>query len=237
MMVADKKEFRNGALLGISFLVALVIMFLPIFGERNAFEASDRLFNSIAKGSTYYIPQVSKENEAFLGEKIDVTINLDDAEMVRRASRLFFNAGATVSADRGNNQLQVQGDLGKILQLTIQHADSVFHNRGDELAQEYGYHQKELLYAWFKSLKAMSKSLTKEEKFKDAAWIEEVLKRAVEVSYNFFKIEPRSAGSAAGVLSFSLVFYVFYTMWWGYAILFMFEGLGLQMKSGKKKEV
>ena len=237
MRIADKKEFRNGALLGISFLVVLIIMFLPLFGGRNAFEASDRLFNSIAKGSTYYIPQVSKENEEFIGEKIDVTITLDSAEMVRRASRLFFNAGATVTAEGDNNQLKVQGDLGKILQLTIQHADTVFHNRGDELAAEYGYHQKEILYAWFKSRKAVNKSLTKQEKFKDAAWIEEVLKRTVEVSYNFFKIEPRSARSAAGILSFSLIFYVVYTMWWGYAILFMFEGIGLQMKSGKKKEV
>lgn len=237
MLITDKKEFRNGALLGVSFLLVLIIMFLPVFGGRNAFEASDRLFNSIAKGSTYYIPQVSKDNEEFMGEKVDVTMNLDSAEMVRRASRLFLNAGATVTAEGENNQLKVQGDLGKMLQLAIQHAEAVFHNRGDELAQQYGYHQKEILYAWYKSLKALNKSLTKQEKFKDAAWIEEVLKRTVEVSYNFFKIEPRSAASAAGILSFSMIFYVVYTMWWGYAILFMFEGLGLQMKSGKKKEV
>jgi len=237
MLIVNKKEFNTGALLAISFLVVLVIMFFPLFGGRNAFEASDRLFNSIAKDSTYYIPQVSTENEEYMGKEVDVTITLDSAEMVRRASRLFLNAGATVTAEGEQNQLRVQGDLGKILQLTIQHADTVFHNRGDELAQQYGYHQKEILYAWFKSLKGLNKGLTKQEKFKEAAWIEEVLKRSVEVSYNFYKIEPRSAGSAAGILSFSLVFYVVYTMWWGYAILFMFEGLGLQMKSGRKKEV
>ena len=236
MMIVDKKEFRTGALLGVSFLVVLAIMFMPLFGGRNAFEASDRLFNSIAKGSTYFIPRVSKENQEYIGKQIDVTISLDNAEMVRRASRLFFNAGATVTEGE-KNQLKVQGDLGKILQLTIQHADAVFHNHGDELAQQYGYHQKEILYAWHRSLKAMNKSLTKQENFKEAAWIEEVLKRTVEVAYNFFKIEPRSAGSAAVPLSFALIFYVVYTMWWGYAILFMFEGMGLQMKAGRKKEV
>jgi hypothetical protein len=40
----------------------------------------------------------------------------------------------------------------------------------------------------------------------------------------------------AGILSFSLIFYVIYTLWWGIAVLFMFEGIGLEMKKGHKKE-
>lgn len=235
MLIVDKKEFRTGALLGVSFLVVLAIMFMPLFGGGNAFEASDRLFNSIAKGSTYFFPRVLKQNEEYKGQQIDVSIKLDNPEMMERASRLFFDAGASVSAE--DSQLRVRGDLGQILNFAIQHANTVFHNQGDELAQKYGFHQKEVLYTWWKSLRAVNKALTKQEKFKDAAWIEEVLKRTVEVSFNFFKIEPRSARSAAGLLSFALIFYVVYTMWWGYAILFMFEGLGLQMKSGKKKEM
>jgi hypothetical protein len=30
---------------------------------------------------------------------------------------------------------------------------------------------------------------------------------------------------------------VVYTMWWGFAIFFLFEGFGLEMKAGKKKEM
>ncbi|MDY0038938.1 MAG: hypothetical protein RBS57_01400 [Desulforhabdus sp.] len=235
MLIVDKKEFSLGALLAISFLVVLVIMFLPLFGGRNAFEASDRLFNSIAKGSTYYIPNVLKQNEEFKGKSFDVSIQLANEEMLKRASQLFFDAGASVSLE--GDQLRVQGDLGKTLDLALQHSDTVFHNRGDELAQKYGYSQKEVLFTWHSAFKALSRALTRQEKFKEATWIDEASKRSIEVAYNFYKIEPRSAGSAAGILSFSLVFYVIYTMWWGYAILFMFEGLGLQMKSGKKKEV
>jgi len=33
------------------------------------------------------------------------------------------------------------------------------------------------------------------------------------------------------------VFYVVYTMWWGYGIFFMCEGLGLEMTARKKKEM
>jgi hypothetical protein len=42
----------------------------------------------------------------------------------------------------------------------------------------------------------------------------------------------------AGLMIFLLAFYVFYTMWWGYAIFYLFEGFGLTMKKAKvKKEV
>jgi len=72
--------------------------------------------------------------------------------------------------------------------------------------------------------------------FKEAAFVDTILKKAVEVSYNFFKIVPESAVSKAGILGFSLVFYVVYTLWWGIAIFFLFEGIGLQMTAGAKKE-
>jgi hypothetical protein len=57
------------------------------------------------------------------------------------------------------------------------------------------------------------------------------------VGYNFYRIETRKVSTVAGMLVFSLVFYVAYTLWWGYAVLFLFEGAGLQMKAGAKKEV
>jgi hypothetical protein len=83
----------------------------------------------------------------------------------------------------------------------------------------------------------MDKDLKKQAKFKEAAFLGDVVKKGVEVGYNFYKIEPESASSKIGILSFSLIFYVVYTLWWGIAILFLFEGVGLQMKAGAKKEV
>jgi hypothetical protein len=42
----------------------------------------------------------------------------------------------------------------------------------------------------------------------------------------------------AGLMTFLLVFYVAYTLWWGFAIFFIFEGIGLTMSKAKvKKEV
>ncbi|MEW6615578.1 MAG: hypothetical protein AB1401_08955 [Thermodesulfobacteriota bacterium] len=239
MIVANKREFRKGLLLTVSFFIVLGIMFSPVFGGgQNAFQAADRLFNSIAKGSTYYIPKVLKENEEYKGRRVDAAIKLDNEETVKKVVQLFSAAGASVSmSDSGSTLLKVNGDLGRILEVAIRNADVVFHNRGEEIAQKYGFPQKEVLFVWHKGFKALNKALTKQEKFNDATWVEEVMKRAIEVAYNFYKIEPRSASSSVGILSVSLGFYVLYTLWWGYAILFLFEGLGLEMKAGHKKEV
>jgi hypothetical protein len=61
--------------------------------------------------------------------------------------------------------------------------------------------------------------------------------KGVEVAYNFFGIQPEKSSTKAGMLTFALLFYLLYTVWWGYAILFIFDGLGLKMTAVKKKEV
>ena len=64
-----------------------------------------------------------------------------------------------------------------------------------------------------------------------------VIKRAIEVGYNYYGIEGEKAADRWGIILFSLVFYVVYTMWWGFAIFYMFEGIGLEMTAGKKKDM
>jgi hypothetical protein len=56
-----------------------------------------------------------------------------------------------------------------------------------------------------------------------------VQKKALETSYNYYKIEPQKIGDRLGVVIFSLFFYVVYTLWYGFAIMFMFEGWGLRL--------
>ena len=51
-------------------------------------------------------------------------------------------------------------------------------------------------------------------------------------------VRPAFVVDKAGIMTGLLVFYVAYTMWWGFAIFFMFDGIGLTMKKAKvKKEV
>ncbi len=93
MLIKNKKEFAKGLLLAISFLVVLVAMFLPLFEGHNTFVAADNLFNSIAKGSTYYIGDLIKKSVAFNGQPFDVTIKLKDQEIADKAKKVFTTAG------------------------------------------------------------------------------------------------------------------------------------------------
>ncbi|MGC8908100.1 MAG: hypothetical protein ACP5M0_11750 [Desulfomonilaceae bacterium] len=235
MLIHDKKTFGLGLILFITFLIVLGIMFSPFFGGENALKASDKLFNSIAKGSTYYIPDLLKKAQAMGDARFEVAIKLKSDELAQKAQKILTTAGNQVSA--AGSQMNVKGNLGDALTAALKDSDSMFHNRDSEVAQKYGFSGKEALFVWWNVLKEVEKDLTRQAKFRQAAFVSTVIKKGVEVGYNFFGIAPESALSKAGILTFALVFYVVYTLWWGIAILFLFEGLGLEMKAGAKKEV
>jgi hypothetical protein len=235
MIVKNKKQFVWGLTLGASFLVILILMFSPIFHGENSLQAADRLFNSIAKGSTYYFPGLQEKNNHFMDTKFEATLKLADEYMAKKASKLLTEAGARSVVDSA--EVKVSGYLGPMVQAALEDSEAMFHNQGEAIAAKHGYPGKEVLYVWWSTFKSLDKEFKKQKMFAEASFLADVVKKGIEVGYNFFGIQPQSASSKASILSFSLVFYVIYTLWWGYAILFLFEGVGMQMKKGAKKEV
>jgi hypothetical protein len=237
MVITEKGPFIKGLCLFVTFLIVLAIMiWAHLFNGQNALTAADDLFNSISKGSTNYIPGLLKKNQANKGTAIEVDIKLKSEELTQQVTKILTLAGAEVKAT-DKQALMVKGDMGGILDAALKDSESMFQNRDGDLSAKYGFGGREALYAWWNAFKEFDKSLKRQKRFAEAKFVEEVVKRGVEVGYNFFKIEPQTAVSKAGVLTFSLVFYVIYTLWWGVAILFLFEGVGMQMKKGAKKEV
>jgi hypothetical protein len=219
----------------IAFFAILLAMFTPLFGGRNAFEAADIFFNSIAKGSTYYIPALLKDAEDRKGKAFQASFKLGDKDATAKAAKLLKAAGAMVEEKDG--QIRTAGDLADISKAALRDAEDMFHNRGKAVADRYGFSEREVLFVWWSSFKEMEKDLKRTKNFDAAAWLSAVSKRGLEVGYNFYEIEAKTVSAASGTLIFSLVFYVVYTLWWGYAILFLCEGAGLQIKAGAKKEV
>jgi len=235
MIVKKKKQFVWGLALGVSFGVILVLMFSPIFHGENSLQAADRLFNSIAKGSTYYFPGLLEKNERYQDSKFEVTLKMADEDMAKKASKLLAEAGVGIAAE--GVEVKANGYLGQVVAAALSDSEAMFNNQEEAIAARYGYPGKEVLYVWWSTCKSLDKEFKKHEMFAEASFLADVVKKGVEVGYNFYGIEPQKASSRASILSFSLVFYVVYTLWWGYAILFLFEGLGMQMKKGAKKEV
>ncbi|MCU0597856.1 MAG: hypothetical protein MUE70_01190 [Desulfobacterales bacterium] len=227
-MIANKKEFTGGIAMMAGFLVVLFIFFMPIYHGHNGLDYLDNLFNSISKGSAYYIPKIKEDvAKTEAGKNITVNLSFDSEEQARESMLLFTNGGATVDGEGKN--LKVTGDLGKILANCLEDADTLFNNLGEKLQEKYGTEGRKTLFNWWTGLKSMKKDLDKQEQFNEGKAVYTVMTRAVECSYNYYKVIPESMTSKLGLVIFSLVFYVIYTLWYGYAILFIFEGWGLQI--------
>ena len=234
MLVRNKKTFSVGVVFAISFIAVLALIFSPVFDGKNGLVFSDDSFNKLAKGSSYFIPKVSKSVEKFVGKPLSVSIKLDKAEDAEPTSKLFTTAGA--KADVKDTEIKIEGDLGIILQSALKDSDSMFNNDGITVSDRYSYEEKTVMKNWWAALSSIEKGLKKDKLVAEAKVVSDVIKKGVEPGYNFYKIAANKVVDHAGMMSGLLVFYVAYTMWWGYAIFYMFDGLGLSMKKAKVKK-
>ena len=222
------KELIIGLGMLAAFTVILILIFSPIIKGQNGLEYLDALYNSISKGSAYYIPKVKNEADQFMGKSTTMTLDLGDKKHAEQTALLFEKGGASVEVME--NKLKVTGDLGKILDNCLTDADSMYNNDGQTVAAKYGYNERQALYNWWKACKEMDKDLKRQKKFKEAKVVEMIEKKAVETSYNYYEIEPQKISERLGVVIFSLIFYVVYTIWYGFAIMYLFEGWGLDLE-------
>jgi hypothetical protein len=227
-MIAHKKEFFGGAAMLAVFAIALVLIFSPLIQGKNGLEYLDELYNSISKGSAYYIPKMKEEAKAFEGNSVTVGIKVTDKNLTSQTALLFKAAGAGVDVTQAG--LKVTGDLGTILAECIADSDAMYANQGKKISDKYGYGERQVLYNWWKALKEMDKNLTARENYKEAKVVALIGKKAVETAYNYYGIQPQKITDRLGIVIFSLVFYVLYTVWYGFAIMFMFEGWGLRLE-------
>jgi hypothetical protein len=236
--VTNKKSFNIGIVLALSFFGILAMIFSPIFGEgKNGLVFADDLFNKLSKGSSYFIPRVAKSNEEFRSTEIALVIKLDKPDQMNPlALKLLAQSGA--QAATASPEIKLSGNLGMILEQVLADSDRMFQNDGEAISGKYGTDEKEVMASWWNVLKSMDKELKKQGKIGEAKMVSDVMKKAIEPAYNYYGVIPRQVSEKAGVMTGLLVFYVAYTMWWGFAIYFLFEGIGLTMKKAKvKKEV
>lgn len=237
MIIKNKSTFFTGVLLASSFAGMLALMFSPVFGEgRNGLVYADDMFNKLSKGSSYFIPKVMKSNERFANTDMAVKMKFDKPEQIDGTIKLLVAAG--IEAKNADPELQINGNLGVLLSKVLQDSDDMFKNEGATIAARYGIEEKKVMESWHILLKAMDKALKKQGKIADAKIVSDVMKKAVEPAYNYYGVIPQQVSEKAGIMTGLLVFYVAYTMWWGFAIFYLFDGIGLTMKKARvKKEV
>ncbi|MGO9621556.1 MAG: hypothetical protein ACLPT6_09145 [Desulfobaccales bacterium] len=230
------KKLVIGTILLVIFAVILFLIFMPIFGDgQNGLAYSDNFFNSLAKGSSNHIGDMRKLAQTMVGTSFAAEIKMTDPAQAKETEALYGQAGAQAEVTGPN--LKISGDLGKVLLQAVDDSDLLFNEQGAKLEAQYHYGAKKVLKNWWYSLNKVSAAMTKQKKFNLAKMIAQVQTRALEPGYNFAGIAPYQVSDKAFLLGVMLVFYIFYTLFYGFGIYVLFEGLGLQMEKAAKEEV
>lgn len=231
-----KKHLIQGMLLMVTFAAIFVTLFMPIFGQgRNGLEFADDFFNKLSKGSSYFIPEVAKGVDKLKGKDVELSIAVKK-DSIDKAKALATAVGLTVTMQ--GEELALKGDLGKAMAQVMADADAMYNNDGKKISDFYKMDERAAMKLWWDMLKQIVFKLQKAGKIEEANAINKLQKKGLEPAYNFYKIEAEKVVNNIPLLTFLLVFYVIYTLWYGFAIFDIFDGFGLSMKKSKvKKEV
>jgi hypothetical protein len=239
-MLHSKKNFMKGLLLLGSFAVIFIIILSPVFKDNNGkaqtgLEYADDLFNKLSKGSSYFLAEVQEGVDTIKASSVDVTVKPKKADLVPVILTLASQSGLTAT-DKGNGEIALQGMIAPVLEKIIADSDAFYKNDGAAVKARYNLDEKQVMKAWWEMCSSMIKPLQKQKLLREAEILGLVNKKAIEPAFNFYGIEAQSVLDKAGVLTALLVFYVIYTMWYGFAIFEIFDGIGLSMKKAKAKE-
>lgn len=238
MLIRHNGKAFVGLLLGVSFFVVLALFFAPIFKGQSGLKLSDQLFNRLAKGSSYFVPELSSELAKCENQEIAVSVEMESAERAKRANSILSKAVPGTVAEGA--VLIVKGNLGQLLGAALQDCKAMYLNNGDELREKYGMDAKDSMLIWNDVLNRMANALqrNKNRHIAESKMVLAVVTKGIEPAYNFYGIQPDSVRHRAGITAFLLVFYLAYTLWWGFGIYFLFEGFGFAMtKARKKREI
>jgi hypothetical protein len=238
MIIRRKGKAWLGLLLAITFFLVLTVFCAPVFSGSNGLEQSDQLFNRLAKGSSYFIPALSSDLRQIEKPDVAVRIQMESSELASQAKAILSQAAPDTTVQ--GTVLNVHGALAGILAAALKDCDSMYSNRADDLKANYGIEGKQAMVVWFFTLNAIAKELQKGSTadIAQSKMILTVISKGIEPAYNFYGIRPERVSQKAGLTSFLLVFYLVYTVWWGFAIYFLCEGFGLAMtKARVKREV
>ena len=227
-MSMQKRMLTRGFLLLAPFFAVLVLIFTPVFpGKMNGLDYMDNLFNMISKGSSYFIPQM-KEDIAQLSEtgfeaKVAVENDQDRQQMLAMLEK--SGIGATAQ----DKTIVMQGNLHQLLAGSLEDADHLFANDSASVQEKYGFAGQQALFHWWTMSKGIVKDLKVQGKFKEVKMLEGIAKKAYEPAYNYYGVEPKKWQENVLLIVMALGFYVLYTLWYGFGIMYLFEGLGLRV--------
>ncbi|HZK84729.1 MAG TPA: hypothetical protein VFC58_08645 [Desulfosporosinus sp.] len=233
-LVRNKKKFTIGVVMLLSFVLIYVGMMSPIFGNgRNGLQYADDMFNSLSKGSAYFIKDAQTIADGQIGKNINLTVKASSPEDAVKWSKLYTTAGAAVTVKESS--VTIDGDLGKILGAVVADSDFMYNNDSKALETKYGYDGREATNNWNNSLMEIDAAMKTKAQFQQKFDLIKVRQKALEPAYNYYGVEIKKVSDYKATLAFLLCFYLIYTIWYGFGLYYMFDGLGIVIGKPKKK--
>lgn len=240
MLIHAKAPFFRGSLMLVSFLVLFGVLLTPVMRDENGkhltgLQYADNVFNELSKGSSYFIPGVRKNVQPLNGKMVTLTVKLKKAAYAPVAAMALQKSGAT-NVTAADGKVTFTCDLGMILTSATDDSDALYHNDAAKVSRKYdGEPALKVAAAWWYLLTPCIKELQKQRLISEAQVVDHVLRRAIEPGNNFYSVLPTKVADHAWLLGAMLAFYVLYTLWYGFAIFELFEGIGLAMTKSKVK--
>jgi hypothetical protein len=237
MFVQNKKKFSYGLFGLFTFFMVLSFWFSPIIGPKTGLQWADNLFNQLAKNSADSQPLVSKRVQRFRGVTVDLSINPRWPGADQAVAKIIRANGMSAGLI-GDGRVRIKGDLECMSIAASTDADLLSKGKDEVLQNKYGLSGKEVIYYWWTAFDDLVRRCIQLNRPAEADFAKFMTTRILEPSYNFAGIESKDISENVGIVALLLMFYIFYTVWYGFSIMYLFEGFGIgATKAGEKMEV
>ena len=234
-IVRNKRKFWIGLNGLILFSVILGLWLRPWGTHRSGLEWADHLFNRLAKNSTYFIPEAVELARKFEGAGVDFGVHSrwpgTDERMVQ-----VIRASGSSAVLLGDGRVRINGDLGRLGHAASADAEWLFKGQDRNLRAKYGMDGREAIYYWWLAFDGLTRRFIQENRSAEADFTRWMTGRVLEPAYNFAGIETGSFGENVWTVAFLLGSYLIYTLLYGFSILFLFEGLGIEATKSKERK-
>lgn len=235
-LIVNPGKFKIGIAGLAVFCVVLGLSLFPTIDQKPALQWADKLFNGLAKNSANHHSEARKIAAKLTGTSIDLGIRprdfADGPTLVKLISQ--NGADAMIASD---GRVRIQGDLGRLAQSALADATFAFNNEERQIALKYQMPATEVLYCWWIVFDGLTRRYIQDNRGSEAGFAKLMTAKILEPAYNFRNIEPSRIADHTLPVLLLLGFYILYTIWYGFSIMFIFEGLGISAaKPGKKSE-
>ena len=233
-LLAHPRSFGLGCAGLLAFAAVFAAGTVPFGEHKNAMAWADNFFNQLAKHSAFYIVEGQKKAAMFAGQEVNYGMAPREFADKDKLAKLFDVHGFAIES-LPDKRIRVKGDLGALAQAALQEADLFYRNDTAPIEAEYGFKATEAIYCWWLVFDGLTRRYTQDGMGAEADFTKFMTAMVLEPAYNFRGVEAKSIGDSVMPVVFLLLAYVVFTVWYGFSILLIFEGLGITMHGGGKK--